>query len=126
MSSIELIVCTSSLCQVAENVTTWQRTATKPLPLLIIGDGLDAYESASWLAEQDVLKGRLYTNRERVGPVGALQRGYELSDKRHDILAYIHDDVRIYERNWDQRVLKEFDDPTVGVVGFGGARGRRG
>ena len=39
------------------------------------------------------------------------------------ILSYIHDDVEIYEENWDLRVLKEFDDPKVGVVGFGGALG---
>lgn len=40
-----------------------------------------------------------------------------------DVLALIHDDVVIHEQNWDLRVLKEFEDPTVGMVGFGGARG---
>ena len=39
------------------------------------------------------------------------------------IIAYIHDDVVIHEQGWDQRILREFDDPTVGVVGFGGALG---
>jgi Glycosyltransferase like family len=39
------------------------------------------------------------------------------------IIAYIHDDVMITEKGWDERVLAEFDDPTVGVVGFGGALG---
>ncbi len=39
------------------------------------------------------------------------------------ILAYIHDDVVIHERGWDQRVLREFDDPQVGLVGFAGGRG---
>lgn len=40
-----------------------------------------------------------------------------------DVIALIHDDVVIHEPNWDLRVLKEFEDPTVGMVGFGGARG---
>jgi len=40
-----------------------------------------------------------------------------------DIIAYIHDDVMIYEKGWDLRVLKEFEDPTIGMVGFGGAVG---
>jgi GT2 family glycosyltransferase len=39
------------------------------------------------------------------------------------IIAYIHDDVMIYEPGWDKRVLAQFEDPTVGVVGFGGALG---
>lgn len=39
------------------------------------------------------------------------------------IIAMIHDDVIIYEPGWDKRVLREFDDPTVGLVGFGGALG---
>ncbi len=39
------------------------------------------------------------------------------------ILAYIHDDVMIYEKGWDERVLRQFSDPRVGVVGFGGALG---
>jgi GT2 family glycosyltransferase len=39
------------------------------------------------------------------------------------ILAYMHDDLVIHEPNWDLRVLREFDDPTVGLVGFAGALG---
>lgn len=39
------------------------------------------------------------------------------------IIALIHDDVVIYEKGWDERVLREFDDPSVGLVGFGGALG---
>jgi hypothetical protein len=39
------------------------------------------------------------------------------------IIALIHDDVCIFEYGWDVRVLREFTDPTIGVVGFGGALG---
>lgn len=39
------------------------------------------------------------------------------------IISYMHDDVEIYEPGWDNRVLREFDDPSVGLVGFGGALG---
>jgi hypothetical protein len=39
------------------------------------------------------------------------------------IIAYIHDDVMIYEHGWDLKVLAQFDDPGVGLVGFGGGRG---
>lgn len=46
-----------------------------------------------------------------------------LHNTHSDIIAYIHDDVMIYEKDWDLRVLRQFDDPTIGMVGFGGARG---
>jgi len=57
----------------------------------------------------------------RTGPVASLQRGYEISTA--PILAFIHDDVEIYEAGWDAAVLEEFQRPGVGVVGFGGALG---
>lgn len=42
------------------------------------------------------------------------------------VLAYIHDDVEILENGWDERVLRAFSDPHVGLVGFGGATGLGG
>jgi hypothetical protein len=42
-------------------------------------------------------------------------------ETKEPIIAYIHDDVMIYEQDWDLRVLKQFEDPQVGLVGFGGA-----
>lgn len=53
--------------------------------------------------------------------VEAYQTAYEKTDNA--IIAYIHDDVMIYEKDWDLRVLRQFNDPTVGIVGFGGALG---
>lgn len=39
------------------------------------------------------------------------------------LLAYVHDDVEIKEERWAHRVRQEFKhDPTVGLVGFGGAK----
>lgn len=40
------------------------------------------------------------------------------------VIAYFHNDVLIYERGWDDRVLSLFDEnDKIGVVGFAGARG---
>lgn len=39
------------------------------------------------------------------------------------IICYIHSDVVIHEDRWLQRVEKEFEDPRVAIVGFGGATG---
>ena len=40
-----------------------------------------------------------------------------------DAIAYVHDDTICYEPGWDARVILEFEDPEVGVVGFGGGIG---
>jgi hypothetical protein len=39
------------------------------------------------------------------------------------ICGFIHDDVMIYEKGWDTRVLNCFRDTGVGLAGFGGALG---
>jgi len=41
--------------------------------------------------------------------------------KNYEVIAFLHDDTRINDLLWCGRVLQEFDDPTVGLVGFGGA-----
>lgn len=53
--------------------------------------------------------------------VPAYQSIYE--DTSEDIIGFVHDDVQVYERGWDSRVLLNFSDPTIGIVGFGGGRG---
>jgi len=58
------------------------------------------------------------TERNR-GVLASMQEGYEKAGQ--DIIMFAHDDVEINEEDWDTRVEAEFADPSVGVVGFGGA-----
>lgn len=61
-------------------------------------------------------------SERREGLVACMQHLYEMEEvKEYDILCYLHDDVIIHEKNWQERVLKQFEDPKVGVVGFGGS-----
>lgn len=56
----------------------------------------------------------------------AYQKGYEEALRMYpdcDILGFVHDDVTVYDPAWRERVLTEFDDPGVGLVGFGGSTG---
>lgn len=75
----------------------------------------------SWLKTQEVpVAFRVIDNSvENRGLLASYQEAY--TDTTEDIIAHIHDDVSIYEPGWADRVLKEFEDPTVGIVGFGGA-----
>lgn len=56
---------------------------------------------------------------DNLGVTGSLQWCYEHTQA--PIIAHFHSDLQIFEPGWDERVLREFDDPRVGVVGFGGA-----
>lgn len=127
--NLEIVCCTANPVNVAENVPSWLETLSDERnqhKLLIVGDAHELSGTLINLQQQFRQQYRLSVNvvcGTKVGPVGQLQRGYEHADPRSEILAFIHDDVVIHEEGWEQRVLREFADPTVGVVGFGGATG---
>jgi glycosyltransferase involved in cell wall biosynthesis len=77
-----------------ECVESWKETASKEYPVFIVPN---------------------------MNIVEAYQKAYE--ETTDSIISMVHDDVMIYEKDWDLRVLKQFNDPTVGIVGFGGALG---
>ncbi len=54
------------------------------------------------------------------GMLPAYQRGFEAA-KDYEILAFIHDDCIIHDPEWVPRVLEEFEHPSIGLCGFGGA-----
>jgi Glycosyltransferase like family len=56
-------------------------------------------------------------NRMRI--TDAYQRIFEMTNQ--NIIGYVHDDVICHEHDWDARVLRQFADPSVGLVGLGGA-----
>lgn len=62
---------------------------------------------------------RVNTPDDNLGVTGSLQWLYEHTTA--PVIAFLHSDLEIFEPGWDERVLREFDDPAVGVVGFGGA-----
>lgn len=77
----------------------------------------------SWFpAEDPGSEARLHlidSTERRLGILEAYQEGLESTSS--SILGYVHDDVVVRDDNWFARVMKEFDDPKVGMVGFGGA-----
>src|SRR5437868_2284955 len=59
------------------------------------------------------------TPDNNLGVIGAYQKLYVNSTE--DILAFIHDDCIFHQEGWNERIIKEFEDPQVGIAGFGGA-----
>ena len=61
-------------------------------------------------------------NEENIGMIKTQQQGYENSSG--DLIAYIHNDVFIYDTRWSQKVVDAFEkDPKLGAIGFFGAQG---
>ena len=79
-------------------VTSWKDTMGKP-----------------WEVEVDDL-----AEGDDAGFLSKCQRFHERT--KANVCGYLHSDLSILEHGWDARVLKEFDDPKVAVVGFVGAR----
>lgn len=74
----------------------------------------------SWTEKGSRVYQTAFVYNERILP--AYQAIFEAA-KGADILFYVHDDVICHEQDWDLRVLKEFEDQEVGMVGFAGAPG---
>jgi len=75
---------------------------------------MDVYHAAYPIRVLDVITG------PEAGFLSKLQQGY--LESTADILCYFHSDLYIHEEGWDERVLKEFEDESVGIVGFGGGK----
>lgn len=94
--TLDIAVATLGQPGAHDSIASWKRTARTPIhPLLC--HGLTIIE--------------------------AYQKCYEQMRKDAEVLGFLHDDLMIFEENWDLRVLRQFEDPKVGVVGFGGAYG---
>lgn len=63
---------------------------------------------------------KAYDNRDNhTSPCDAYQGIFESSNS--EVICYIHDDVTIHDPDWLSQVMRPFDDPSVAVVGLGGA-----
>lgn len=60
-------------------------------------------------------------NEENVGMIKTMQQGYKESEG--DIIAFLHNDVFVYQDGWDINVRNVFIDKTIGGVGFFGSQG---
>jgi GT2 family glycosyltransferase len=81
------------------------------------GDIPLAWANSTVLANTHV---KYNTATENDGVVKSYQKLYEQTDE--EILCYMHDDVIVRERGWDEKIIKEFEDPRVALVGMGGAK----
>ena len=61
-------------------------------------------------------------NEENIGMIKTQQQGYEGASG--DVIAFLHNDVFIYDTQWTQKVIDAFtNDSKLGALGFFGAQG---
>ncbi|MDA8146250.1 MAG: glycosyltransferase [Thermaerobacter sp.] len=115
------------LNQLETTAATWEllrRNSTAPFQLVVVDNG-STDDIPSYLERQvrpAVAELRVLRNAENVGVVAALRQGCAAADG--EIVACLHNDLHIYERGWDQRVLDLFARlPFLGMAGFHGSRG---
>ena len=112
MNTPKLVLATAVL---VDNLDTWPELICR-----CIGsqrDMLSGAHNGAWLDYE--IETRINTPSNNLGVTGSLQWLYEHTTA--SVIAFLHSDCEIFEPGWDLRVLREFDDPRVGVVGFGGA-----
>lgn len=61
-------------------------------------------------------------NESNIGLVKTYQQIIDLCETEY--LSILHSDVFIYEKNWDQRIIRKFEEiDNLGAIGFFGAQG---
>lgn len=59
-----------------------------------------------------------------LGPVKAFKLGIEIASKVSPLIACLHDDVTLFERGWDERIVQHFDrKPACTLAGYSGCEG---
>lgn len=97
-------------------------TETKGMPIYIVDNGSNP-PVRDWLLglkEGDIV----IRNGENEGVVKGMNQVWTVAKNVADYIFYIHNDVMIYEKGWDEkleRILTMY--PDTGVAGFYGAKG---
>lgn len=103
---IGIVTATTDIVRAQPCILSWASTSMTDPSLLVVENG---------------------SGGEYLGTVPAFSRGVRellAEDPAIDVVACLHDDLRIDQLGWDAEVLRIFEHhPSVGLVGFGGAIG---
>ena len=121
VGTLEICIATSNEERCLANLRLMLSHCVTNPAVTVVGDECTINNAQMALELPNACSVQTSSSTKRCGPVASLQRGYKHTTA--PIIAFIHDDVEIFEDGWDAAVLEEFNRPNVGVVGFGGATG---
>jgi len=120
-SPLAIVTATTNIERARPCIESWRAQAKGPLLIVVVRNGHDQTTTRS--RDFDIV----VNHTEYLGSVPAFQRGVNLLLEFAEpptIIACLHDDFEIRERDWDQKVLRHFERrPECGLAGFGGAVG---
>jgi len=92
--------------------------------LVVINNAPEDKESIKFLTDfvfPHFKEHKLINNPENLGVVKSMNQC--IKESTGDVIAILHNDVFVFESDWDEKVLKVFENPKVGLAGFFGAQG---
>lgn len=103
---------------------SWRQQAIRKWDLIMVHNAPGAGSGVSEVA----MEGGAFVwvkHDQILGPVPAFYLGIQQAAlRRVDVVACLHDDLRIDEQGWDAQVIEFFaTHPNAGLAGFGGAKG---
>jgi GT2 family glycosyltransferase len=102
--------------------TIRENEGSAKLPLLVIDNG-STPPVRDWLI--GLRDGDLVVrNDENIGVMPGLNQAWQVLKDVTDYIFFPHNDLMIYEKNWDDKLVRVLSDlPDCGVAGFYGAKG---
>lgn len=100
---------------------------SEPHELVVVSNGTTQEDLPELLRELDELRARgwkaqIHIHKEPLGTTKAFDSGARAANG--EIIVMIHNDVTIFVKDWDKKVIEFFDStPNAGVCGFVGAKG---
>lgn len=124
MSRLAIVTATLDPARAEDCLASWRNMASAALDLYVV---LQAGAEDGWQGGGDTLIGqtlvRCMKDVQGVVPAFALGVAKALEDGAQ-VIACLHDDLRIDQRGWDAAVLAHFrTHPQAGLLGFGGGVG---
>lgn len=129
MTRLAIVTATVDLDRSKACRFSWPELATEGVAVYTVVNGASEIQASSdqrWLRLADVFGGprHFYYAKDILGVVPAYAIGVQQAlEDGAEVIACLHDDLLIEEEKWDRWVWTAFDDPKVGLVGFGGGVG---
>lgn len=73
----------------------------------------------NWDEAKKLQELKIVSNDHNIGCYPIYEQAFKIA--KGEIIAYFHSDFFVYEKGWDRRVIAEFKDQQLGLVGFIGS-----
>ena len=121
---LAIVTATTDLDRSRECRLSWTHQGAPSITTFVVVNGWTAGRARGWRHSAVSPARWTYWAEEILGTVPAFAIGVQKAlEEGAEIIACFHDDLLIEQQGWDLVVQAVFTQPTIGLVGFGGATG---